>query len=1005
VRKSLLKLKRLAIRLGCQKALHSHSAKSPSEKLLAGHPKDGDISRWLALHSHSAKSPKGGDISRWLALHSQSTKPAKTLASRWLALHSQSTKPAKTLASRWLTTAKSLVILKLLGVVAALMLSTTTVSAVGLGGINVASALGQPLKADIELVAISKAEKDSLVARLASPEAYKSAGLEYPYGNKFKFQIESRADGQPYIKASSAQPVNDPFVSLLVELTWSSGKLSREYTFLLDPPGYVPEQPAQAEVQAVAPEVQVAAPAAPEAAVSAVPEETAATPVEQAAPVAAVTPAEQAAASAVPAAPAETAAKPEEQAAPAETAAKPVEQAAPEAAAVPEIKEWLTVQRGDTMYKIAEQHKLADVSLERMLVAMYRINADQFDGRNMNRIRAGKILHLPSQQELMSVSLPDAIKEIHAQAADWNAYRQKLASAAAVSNQSQAAQQVATGKISSSIADMAPVAKESAKEVLKLSKGEAPGDQVGTGAGGKSMSEQDKKNAAQEDAIAKNKALKEGQERTALLEKNIQDMQRLAQLKTEQAALAQPPVTAAAKSAVSEVTATSAVKPTPVVQPKPKQAKPEPSLLDQVLDEPLYLAGGAAALLALGGLGFMVYRRKKNSSDEDKDQPSADVGEITGRMTAPVFPSPETGDFTSAAAAQAMAASQSDNVDPISEADLFLNFGRDVQAEEILKEALQNTPNNHQIHLKLLEIYANRKDTNSFSTIARQLQDSGDEDAWQQAIAMGRKLEPNNPMYGGAGTIENAGSATMQMTAFSVTPEPKNVPKAQASALDFDFDSGASAAKEEPSPEQDFLGGAEITSILLPDGRLAAQAAKMDFDVTSTNPSMPGASGQGGAMDFDVTSTHPSMGAAGGPTEAASPISDDFVFDVTGSHSFKPATAQPEISKPAEAGGGMAFTLDFPVENIAGKSASVAQPAAVGLAGISLNFDDAAAPSGSTAGNKDDHWQDVATKLDLAKAYHEMGDTSGAREILEEVLREGDAEQRKAAQTLFDQLG
>ena len=163
MRKSLVKrlMKRLAIPLSNQKT----------------------VAKWLviairigcqkALHSHSAKSPKDGDISRWL------------------------------------TTAKSLVILKLLGVVAALMLSTT-VSAVGMGGINVASALGQPLKADIELVAISKAEKDSLVARLASPETYKSAGLEYPYGNNFKFQIESRADGQPYIKASSAQPVNDP---------------------------------------------------------------------------------------------------------------------------------------------------------------------------------------------------------------------------------------------------------------------------------------------------------------------------------------------------------------------------------------------------------------------------------------------------------------------------------------------------------------------------------------------------------------------------------------------------------------------------------------------------------------------------------------------------------------------------------------------------------------------------------------------------------------------------
>jgi pilus assembly protein FimV len=717
--------------------------------------------------------------------------------------------------------------------------------------------------------------------------------------------------------------------------------------------------------------------------------------VEQAAPVA-VTPAEQAA-------PAEAAAKPEEQAAPAETAAKPVEQAAPEAAAVPANKEWLAVQRGDTMYKIAEQYKLADMSLERMLVAIYRINAEQFDGRNMNRIRAGKILHLPSQQELMSVSLPDAVKEIHAQAADWNAYRQKLASAAAVSNQSQAAQQVATGKISSSIADMAPVAKESAKEVLKLSKGEAPGDHVGTGAGGKSLSGQDKKNAAQEDAIAKNKALKEGQERTALLEKNLQDMQRLAQLKAEAAALAQPPGTAAAKAAVSEVTATSAVKPIPVAQPKPKQVKPEPSLLDQVLDEPLYLAGGAAALLVLGGLGFMLYRRRKNPSDEGRGQPSADAGEITGRMAAPVMPSPETGDFTNAAAAQAVAAPQSDNVDPISEADLFLNFGRDVQAEEILKEALQNTPNNHQIHLKLLGIYANRKDTNSFSTIARQLQDSGDEDAWQQAVVMGRKLEPSNPMYGGAGTIEGAGSATMQMTAFNATPGSENVPKARASALDFDFDVGAPAAKEAPSPEQDFLGGAEKTSIMSADGRLAAQGAEMDFDVTSTQTSP--VDGQGGAMDFDVTSTHPSMRAGGEQAEAASSTSDDFVFDVTGSHSsFKPAAAQPEVSKPAEAGGGgMAFTLDFPVEKE--KPAPAAQPASVALAGISLNFDDAAAPSGSAAGSKDDHWQEVATKLDLAKAYHEMGDNDGAREILEEVLREGDAEQREAAQTLFEQLG
>ena len=857
-------------------------------------------------------------------------------------------------------------LLKLLGVVVAMMLSTT-VSAVGMGGINVASALGEPLKAEIDLVSISKSEKDSLVARLASPDSYKNAGLEYPYGNNFKFEIKSRADGQSYISASSVQPVNDPFVSLLVELTWSAGKLSREYTFLLDPPGYVAEQPAKAQVQAVAPEVQAATPATAASTVPAAPEGSAVTSALQAAPVVTVAPEEQA--------PAEAAAQPEEQTAPMETAAQPEEQAVPmetetgqEQVAMPvaaEPKEWIEVQRGDTLYKIAARYKLANMNLDRMLVALYRANANKFDGRNMNRIRAGKILQLPSDQEVTSVSLPEAIKEIHAQASDWNAYRQKLASAASMSSQPQDAQQVATGKISSSIADMAPVAKGSAKEVLKLSKGEAPGDQVGPG--GKPMSEQDKKNAAMEDAIAKNKAMKEEQERAALLEKNMKDMQRLAKLQTEAAASAQqppPPPPAAAKSAVS-VTTTVKPKPAPKpVQAKPVQAKPEPSLVDQILAEPLYLGGGAAVLVLLGVAGYMRHRRKKNFWIEESGQSADDIVEISGHMTAPVHPSPDTGDFTGTASAQASPVS--DNVDPISEADLFLNFGRDVQAEEILKEALQSTPNNHQIHLKLLGIYAARKDARAFSAIAQQLQGSGDDDAWQQAVAMGRKLDPDNPMYGGGGgfrSMEDTGSATVQTPAFNAAAEAENVPKPQPSALDFDFDVGATAAPEAPSPEQDFLDSTQRTSIMSADGSLIPQGAEMDFDITSKSPSMP--------------------------------------------------EEEQETSKPAD-DGGMPFTLDFPVEKTVDKRASAAVPD-VGLAGINLNFDDMGASGGSAAegpasegtasGNQDDHWQEVATKLDLAKAYHEMGDASGAREILEEVLREGDTEQREAAQNLIVLLG
>ena len=891
------------------------------------------------------------------------------------------------------------VILKLFGIAAALMLSATA-SAVGLGGINVASALGQTLKADIALSDISKNEISSLVVGLASPDAYKNSGLEYPYDNKFKFEILNRPDGQPYIKVSSAQPVNDPFVSLLVKLTWPAGQLSREYTFLLDPPGYQPVQPAPAQVQAVPPVIQAPAQAAaPATSVVPEPETLATSP--------AVT-AESGTAATVQQSAQETPAKQAEQATPQATLTPAKMAAALEVTKLPKNQEWLKVQRGDTMYKIAEKYKLADMNLDRMLVALYRVNANKFDGKNMNRIKSGKILRLPTEEEYSHVTQAEAMKEIHAQAADWNAYRQKLASAAPLRNQSQSAQQVATGKISSSVADMAPIAKETAREVLKLSRGEAPGDGIVSGAGDQSTSDQSSKNAAQEDAIANAKALKEDQTRAALLEKNLQDMQHLAKLKVEAAALAQTPV--AGKAAVSAVAPTptgiAKAKPVTVAKTKVQPAVPEPSLLDQILEEPLYLAGGAVALLALAGLGFMVYRRKKTPMQFADELPE-DIGEITGRMASPVLPSPDTGDFTvSAGTTQIAEAPTSDIVDPISEADLFLNFGRDAQAEEILKDALKNAPNNSQILLKLLGIYANRKDTNSFSEYARKLQDSGDDGAWQQAVAMGRKLEPDNPMYGGGfRSMEDTGSATVQVPVFNPKGANENVPKARASALDFDFDLGASASQSASLAEQNFLNDMETTSTMSRDDRLAAAGSSMDFDITSDNTLSPAAAGRlDGGLDFDITSTNPAMPAASEPGKKAAGVYDDLVFETEGSPLSKPEKAKPATKQPEADGGGMAFTLDFPVEDTT-KPATSPSPVAGNFADINLNFDDIVTPTESTPESKGDNWQDVATKLDLAKAYHEMGDASGAREILDEVMREGDAEQRESAQALFAQLG
>jgi pilus assembly protein FimV len=862
--------------------------------------------------------------------------------------------------------------------------------AAGLGGINVTSALGQPLRAEIDLVAVDKIDKSTLVAKLASAETFKNAGLDYPYNlPKLKFQVDERPSGESFVRVTSVQPINEPFVTLLVELAWPSGKLMREFTFLLDPVGYQAEQPKE-EVKpiepvlaapVVAPAVEpVVAPVAtteaepiPETLAASAPAEAApvATQAEEAAPAVAEAPAEQTPAEQQAAEQALT-----QESAPAETVL-PTEDALSKEEAIAEstpatADEPIVVKRGDTLGKIAARIKPSDVSLERMLVALYRENAGVFDGHNMNRIRAGKILNVPQADAVAMLPQADAEDEIRAQASDWNAYRRKLAAARAEAAD-HADKQEGAGQISTAVTDKASADKEPAKEVLKLSKGEAPDDKV---AGGGKTTTQDKAIAKEDDAIAKNKALKEAQERTALLEKNVKDMQRLAQLKQEAASAPSVAVTlpASAPQAASAVAE---------AKPRPKPAEPkvveQPSLVDQLLEDPLYLAGGAVVLLLLGGAGFMVARRNKQggAKKEPKSKKKEEVGATTGRIAAPVAPSPETGDFTAAAVASApapaAAAADTEEVDPIGEADLFLTFGRDAQAEEVLKEALKKNPNNIPVKLKLLSIYVNRKDTNSFLGYAREIKESGDVAAWEQAAAMGRELEPSNPFYGGSGE----------------TPDTTGNRSAQAAAPTVDFDLGFGATQ----PPKPALGQTTVlmeppsqertTTLTSDDLRSAIQSTPMDFDITGTNPGIPG----------------------GINTEATAVLNtDDLVFDVTATHPGVPAAAA--APAPAPAGdGGLAFTLDFPLDTPAAPASKPAAPVAdLGFGGISLDLDNLGAAPATGGGNKDEHWHEVATKLDLAKAYQEMGDAAGAREILEEVLRDGDEQQKQTAQTLMQQL-
>src|SRR6476659_6987429 len=125
------------------------------------------------------------------------------------------------------------------GFALALFFSASVAHAAGLGKLTINSALGQPLNAEIDLVSLQPGELEAISARVASPDAFRDARIEYSNAMRLlRFSVDKRANGQPYLKVTSVAPINEPFVDALIEVTWPAGRVQREYPILLAPPGY-----------------------------------------------------------------------------------------------------------------------------------------------------------------------------------------------------------------------------------------------------------------------------------------------------------------------------------------------------------------------------------------------------------------------------------------------------------------------------------------------------------------------------------------------------------------------------------------------------------------------------------------------------------------------------------------------------------------------------------------------------------------------------------------------
>src|SRR5450432_1061826 len=374
---------------------------------------------------------------------------------------------------------------------AMLALASPWASALGLGRLSVQSSLGEAMQAEIEVTSMTADEQANLKIRVAPPEAYRAANVDYnAVLPTTRATLQKRADGRLFVRLVSDRGVQEPFIDVILEISWATGRLVREYTLLFDPPAPVRAAAAPAAPATTTSPVISAAPAAP----------TMLPP----SPGASAREAREAAREAA----RQTARERREAARSASTEARPADEAAQSARATGVGADEYRVRAGDTLSKIAARTQRGGVSLDQMLVSLFRANASAFSGDNMNRLKAGVVLSVPSADAAQAVGATEARKTIVAQSADFGAYRQKLAGST-LTPKAEPSTRTAGGKVQAAIEDR-KTSTATTPDKLTLSKG-GPSAKPGT----------------PEDRLAKERERQAAEARVAELNKNLNDLKKL----------------------------------------------------------------------------------------------------------------------------------------------------------------------------------------------------------------------------------------------------------------------------------------------------------------------------------------------------------------------------------------------------------------------------------------------------------------------------------------------
>jgi len=884
----------------------------------------------------------------------------------------------------------------------------------GIGDIKLHSSLNQNLDAEIALTLSGESVSDIKV-NMAPPGKFDEAGVSWSYFlSKIKLETVTRPNGATFIKVTSKEALKEPFLDFLLEVSWPKGNLYREFTVLVDPPSAYNK--------------------------AAIPVSTTTEHNTQLPAVAL--------------------------------------QRQSHANGQSSDGEYGPTLAHDTMWSVADRARgQSDVSVAQMLMAIYEANPHAFYKENVYALTSGKMLKIPEREAILKLSRNQALAEFNRHKKAWQNHsapvRNEIAKEKSGDNQltlvapTKAA--VADHAVVASANEQASAKKKAADASLAVanSKGEesASGAMPTDGATQSKVAELEKQLAMMQELIA----LKD-QQLAALQNKFKESPAAQEQAAPSESVAAKledqvTPVSQPAEPAPSEMVAE---KPANQVPPVPQQSvdQPEqpaqpvqtvqpvqPAQAVQPVVQPVPEADGLfnAYYLGLGGAGSAILALmgwlwwRKNKVDEETNTESMfastdmiNTPEANESLSVPVVEdsaSLDVGTVGESSFLSEFTPSDFDSfdtdqgeIDPISEADVYLAYGRYQQAEELIRQAIKDQPNRDECKLKLLEIFYANENKAAFETYANELVEAGkrnEAEFWEKAAEMGREMCPDLPIFSSGeelfpvidtaliedsddNILDNNESLTTETASFEASSREGLVREA-IEPKSKELDIGLSLPEAEDDPFVDDQRNNEGMDFDLSSFSMDSNETADDFSAASAVADQPGSEIE--SVDFDLSSFSMDSTDAADDFSAASAVKDKPGAEIE-SVDFDLSSFSMDSNETADDFSGLendnkkTQEIEFSTDKSLDFNEDFGDD-------FDFNFDlDLPLTTDEQSSHNDGFgvsdltdMDELETKLDLAKAYVDMGDADAAKDIAKEVLDQGTVEQKKAAQALLDELG